>query len=103
MPPAVEPQGAHGSMTRMTVDRAMGCAILERGLLTSVVVGTALTLINRADALLAGHLDESMVWQIPLTIACPLHVSIISGIGVAGSQGSHLARGREAVRGSSVG
>ena len=48
-----------------------------RALTVSLVVGTALNLINSGDALLAGHLPPH-AWKIPLTYLVPIAVSLYS-------------------------
>ena len=48
-----------------------------RAITVSLVVGTALNLINSGDALLAGHLPPH-AWKIPLTYLVPIAVSLYS-------------------------
>jgi hypothetical protein len=60
--------------------RCLACALrfrpmLRRSLLTALVVGTALVLINQGGILLSGVLPASLAWQIPLTYAVPFCVA----------------------------
>ena len=48
-----------------------------RAITVSLVVGTALNLINSGDAMLAGHLPPH-AWKIPLTSLVPFAVSLYS-------------------------
>ncbi len=49
----------------------------RRAFTVSLIVGTALNLINSGDALLAGHLPPN-AWKIPLTYLVPFAVSLYS-------------------------
>ena len=48
-----------------------------RAITVSLVVGTALNLINSGDAMLAGHLPPH-AWKIPLTYLVPFAVPLYS-------------------------
>lgn len=50
-----------------------------RALKVSLVVGTALNLINSGDALFAGRLPPN-AWKIPLTYLVPIAVSLYSSV-----------------------
>lgn len=54
--------------------------ILRRSLLTALVVGTLLALINHGDRLLAGDLDRGAVTKILLSYAVPLAVASWSAV-----------------------
>ena len=49
----------------------------QRAIKVSLLVGTALNLINSGDALFAGHLPP-YAWKIPLTYLVPFAVSLYS-------------------------
>ena len=53
-------------------------AIVKRGLLFSVTVGTVLVLINQSDALMSGSLSRIQIYQIILTYGVPYLVSSLS-------------------------
>ena len=57
--------------------------VLRRALLTSLVVGTALTAINQGDALIAATLTPVLLWKIPLTYAVPFGVSTYSALAIS--------------------
>jgi len=50
-------------------------ALLRRSLTASVVVGTALTLLNQGDTLLSGQWNNALYWKIPLTYCVPFIVA----------------------------
>ena len=49
--------------------------MLRRSLMVSLVVGTALTLLNQGDTLLAGRWNNALYWKIPLTYCVPFLVA----------------------------
>ncbi len=55
--------------------------MLRRSVLTALVVGTALVLINHGTALAAGEFRSALVWQIPLTYAVPFCVASWGALG----------------------
>ncbi len=55
--------------------------IVIRGLKVGAIVGTILVAINQGDMILAGQLDASAAWRIPLTYLVPYCVSTYSGVG----------------------
>jgi hypothetical protein len=60
--------------------RCLACALryrpmLKRSALTSLVVGTALVLINQGVMFFSGALPASLLWQIPLTYLVPFCVA----------------------------
>ncbi|MGE0706304.1 MAG: nitrate/nitrite transporter NrtS [Vicinamibacterales bacterium] len=57
--------------------------VLRRALLTSLVVGTALTLINQGDALVTATLTPVLIWKIPLTYFVPFAVSTYSALAIS--------------------
>jgi len=54
-------------------------AILRRSVVTCLIVGAVLTLINQGDALLRGEFDSVMAWKIGLTFLVPFVVATMSG------------------------
>jgi len=60
--------------------------VLRRALLTSLIVGTALTAINQGDALLSLTLTPALLWKIPLTYAVPFGVSTYSALAISRDQ-----------------
>ena len=57
--------------------------VLRRALLTSLVVGTALTAINQGDALITATLTPVLIWRIPLTYFVPFAVSTYSALAIS--------------------
>ena len=49
--------------------------MLKRSLLTAVVVGTILTLLNQGDKLFAGSWANALYWKVPLTYCVPFFVA----------------------------
>jgi class 3 adenylate cyclase len=62
--------------------------ILRRGLVTSLVVGSLLTVINHGDRLAAGSADPDLAWRIGLTFLVPFIVSTLSGVAAIRAQRS---------------
>jgi hypothetical protein len=56
--------------------------VVRRALLTSLVVGTALTAINQGDAIVAATLTPVLLWKIPLTYSVPYAVSTYSALAI---------------------
>jgi len=54
--------------------------MLKRSLMGCVVVGTALTLINQGDILVAGEWRASFYWKMPLTYATPFIVATLAAL-----------------------
>ncbi len=54
--------------------------IVMRGLKVSAIVGTILVAINQGDMILAGQLDASAAWKIPLTYLVPYCVSTYGSV-----------------------
>jgi len=52
---------------------------LRRSVVTCLVVGALLTVINQGDRLIRGELDATMAWQIGLTFLVPFVVATFSG------------------------
>lgn len=50
-------------------------AVVHRALITALVVGSLLTLLNQGDVLLGGDLPPALLWKIPLTYAVPYAVT----------------------------
>jgi hypothetical protein len=59
---------------------AMRRDVVVRGLKVGVIVGTILTAVNQGDLILAGALDASSAWKIPLTYLVPYCVSTYAGV-----------------------
>ena len=57
--------------------------VLRRALLTSLVVGTVLTLINQGDAFINATLTPVLLWKIPLTYVVPFAVSTYSALAIS--------------------
>lgn len=49
--------------------------LLRNAMLTALVVGTALTLINQGNVLLGGNFPTMVYWKLPLTYSVPYLVS----------------------------
>jgi hypothetical protein len=49
--------------------------MLKRSVLTALVVGTILVLINQGGVLFSGLFPSSLLWQIPLTYVVPFSVA----------------------------
>jgi hypothetical protein len=94
------------SWTVATSDRA----ILRRSVVTCLIVGALLTVINHGDELFRGEFDFTMAWQIGLTFLVPFVVATVSGAAAVksradvhhdqsarhgGAQSSDLDRGAE--------
>ena len=59
--------------------KCLGCALfhrrmLRRSILTALVVGTLLTLLNQGDIILAGSWARDLYWKVPLTYCGPFLV-----------------------------
>src|SRR3990170_1257927 len=63
-------------------------AILRRSVVTCLIVGAVLTVINQGDRLVRGEFDATMAWKIGLTFLVPFLVSTISGAAVIRSRPS---------------
>ncbi len=59
---------------------AMRRDVVIRGLKVGAIVGTILVAINQGDVILAGQLDASASWKIPLTYLVPYCVSTYGGV-----------------------
>jgi hypothetical protein len=53
---------------------------LRRSLRIAAIIGSVLLAINQGDALVAGQLQSSLAWKIPLTFAVPFIVATWSGL-----------------------
>lgn len=54
--------------------------LLKRSLLTALVVGTVLVLINQGGTIVVGALPVALAWQIPMTYAVPFCVATWSAL-----------------------
>lgn len=52
--------------------------VVKRALVSALIVGTILTIINHSDALLRGDMDGLRLFRIALTIIVPYVVSTVS-------------------------
>jgi hypothetical protein len=65
--------------------------IMRRSLLTSLIVGTILVIINHGDALITGEIDSVRVFRIILTYLVPYLVSTTSSVStILSFQSTHL-------------
>jgi len=79
-----------------TADRG----ILRRSIVTCLIVGALLTVINHGDELIRGEFDSTMAWQIGLTFLVPFVVATISG--AAAVRGRATDRGNPSGRGTAA-
>jgi class 3 adenylate cyclase len=59
-------------------------SVVRRALITSLLVGAVLTLINHGAELFAGGLQSGQLWQVALTFAVPYVVSTLASLGAIG-------------------
>jgi hypothetical protein len=71
---------------RSWVSAASDRALLRRSIITCLIVGAILTVINQGDRLLRGEFDGAMGWMIGLTFLVPFVVATISGAAVIRSR-----------------
>jgi hypothetical protein len=57
--------------------------VVQRALVTALVVGTILTVINQGDALVTLTLTPVLLWKIPLTYFVPYAVSTYSAVAIS--------------------
>jgi hypothetical protein len=62
-------------------------AVMRRAAVTSVVVGTILTLVNHGGELLSEGFQPGHTWQIALTYLVPFVVSLVSSAATLRSHG----------------
>lgn len=74
------PDGPALSCTRCAVRHQ---TIVHKALQTAAVGGTALTVINHGDALLAHHLTLDLLWTTPLTYVVPYLVSTYGALSIS--------------------
>ena len=55
-------------------------SVIRRALLSALIVGAILIIINHGDALLRGQVDQDRVWKMLLTICVPYLVSTFSSV-----------------------
>ena len=60
---------------------AVSREVVVRGLKYGVVVGAVLIVINHGNAILAGQLDPTRIWQMMLTVLVPYCVATASSCG----------------------
>ena len=59
---------------------AFSFKVLRRALLTAVIVGTVLVVINYGDAILKGQIDQVRLFRMGLTVVVPYLVSTVSSV-----------------------
>ena len=69
-----------GAPDEGTISKCTRCALrhrpmLRRSLITAIVVGSVLTILNQGDFLFAGSWNGAMYWKIPLTYCVPFIVA----------------------------
>ena len=79
--------------TRTALQLAGEPRVIRRALVTSVVVGTILAIVNHGGELLGLALPVEKLWPIALTYVVPYGVSTISSIGAIQSVGEIPVRG----------
>jgi class 3 adenylate cyclase len=58
--------------------------VVRRALVTSVAVGTLLTLINHGSVLFSTGIPADQLWQVALTFVVPFVVSLVAGVAAIG-------------------
>lgn len=66
------PQGELGKCLRCSLGH---WPMLRRSLLTALVVGTVLALLNHGDKFLTGNWPGQLSWKVPLTYCVPFLVA----------------------------
>ena len=70
--------------------------IMRRSLLTSLIVGTILVIINHDDALITGEIDSVRIFRMILTHLVPYLVSTTSSVStILSIQSTHLLGGNK--------
>ena len=74
-----------GKSTQSDVAKCLLCSLrhwpmLRRSLLTALVVGTILTLLNQGDKVLTGSWTSGLYWKVPLTYCVPFLVVTWGGL-----------------------
>lgn len=64
-----------GEATKCLICALRHWPMLKRSLLTTLVVGTILTLLNQGDIILAGSWELHLYWKVPLTYCVPFLVT----------------------------
>jgi len=70
-------------------------SVINRALITALVVGTILVAINRGDALLHGQMHGARFFRIALTVVIPYLVSTISSASTLMSIGQEKMAGKK--------
>ncbi len=81
-----------------SLDIATSSAVIRRGLMYALVVGSLLIAINHGDALLRGQVDAVRLLKMALTVVVPYLVSTLSSISAL----RQMARGSQAVDGTNA-
>jgi hypothetical protein len=69
----------NGPWVRAWIAAMSDRVILARSVITCLIVGAFLTLINHGDELLAGKFTVTLAWQVGLTFLVPFVVATTSG------------------------
>jgi hypothetical protein len=88
-----------GNRARPWISAATDRAILRRSIVTCLIVGALLTVINHGDQLLRGEFSATMAWQIGLTFLVPFLVATCSAAAAVRNRDDHR---REIVEHSSA-
>ena len=78
-----------GNRARPWLSAATDRAILRRSVVTCLIVGALLTVINHGDQLLRGEFSSTVAWQIGLTFLVPFLVATSSAAAAIRSHGDH--------------
>lgn len=76
-------RAAGGEVSRCTRHAIVHPPVLRTALLTALVVGTILTVINQGNVLVAGHFPPVLYWKIPLTYSVPFGVSTFAALRIS--------------------
>ena len=76
-------QDARGTVLNCLLCALQNARMLRRSVLTALVVGTVLVLINQGPAIFAGEVEASLGWKVPLTYCVPLLVMTWGALGNA--------------------
>jgi hypothetical protein len=78
---------------RAWISAATDRAILGRSIVTCLIVGALLTVINHGDQLLRGEFNSVLAWQVGLTFLVPFVVATTSGAAAIQSRANRRAPG----------
>ena len=81
-----------GEQLRAWIAAATDRAILGRSIVTCLIVGALLSVINHGDQLLRGEFSAVLAWQVFLTFVVPFVVATTSGAAAIQSRANHGSR-----------